>query len=108
MPWPLSSARSPGCTRVFAAHIDNSIRAFRATFTLLTASRAATIGRSGAGHINIFDGGIGFDSITGGNLNDSLRGGADSDKIDGGRGNDILYGAVLGQTSCSADPAATL
>ncbi len=44
------------------------------------------------GHINIFDGGIGFDSITGGNLNDSLSGGADSDKIDGGRGNDFLRG----------------
>ncbi len=44
------------------------------------------------GHINIFDGGIGFDSITGGNLNDSLSGGADSDKIDGGPGNDILRG----------------
>ena len=44
------------------------------------------------GHINIFDGGIGFDSLTGGNLNDSLSGGADSDKIDGGRGNDILRG----------------
>lgn len=45
-----------------------------------------------AGHINIFDGGIGFDSITGGNLNDRLSGGADSDKIDGGRGDDILRG----------------
>ncbi len=44
------------------------------------------------GHINIFDGGPGFDSITGGNLNDRLSGGADSDKIDGGRGNDILSG----------------
>src|SRR6478609_4217992 len=44
------------------------------------------------GHINIFDGGIGFDSITGGNLNDSLSGGADSDKIDGGPGNDTLRG----------------
>lgn len=44
------------------------------------------------GHINIFDGGLGFDSITGGNLNDRLSGGADSDKIDGGRGNDILRG----------------
>lgn len=44
------------------------------------------------GHINIFDGGIGFDSITGGNLNDSLSGGPDSDKIDGGRGNDFLRG----------------
>jgi len=44
------------------------------------------------GHINVFDGGIGFDSITGGNLNDRLSGGADSDKIDGGRGNDILRG----------------
>ncbi len=44
------------------------------------------------GQINVFDGGLGFDSITGGNLNDSLSGGADSDKIDGGRGNDTLYG----------------
>jgi Ca2+-binding RTX toxin-like protein len=44
------------------------------------------------GHINIFDGGLGFDSITGGNLGDSLSGGADSDKIDGGRGNDFLRG----------------
>lgn len=43
-------------------------------------------------HLNIFDGGPGFDSITGGNLNDRLSGGADSDKIDGGRGNDTLYG----------------
>lgn len=44
------------------------------------------------GHVNIFDGGLGFDSITGGNLDDSLSGGADSDKIDGGRGDDILRG----------------
>jgi Ca2+-binding RTX toxin-like protein len=45
-----------------------------------------------SGHINIFDGGLGFDSITGGNLNDTLSGGADSDKIEGGRGNDFLRG----------------
>lgn len=44
------------------------------------------------GHINIFDGGLGFDSIAGGNLNDRLGGGADSDKVDGGRGDDILFG----------------
>jgi len=44
------------------------------------------------GHVNIFDGGLGFDSITGGNLNDRLSGGADSDKIEGGRGDDILRG----------------
>jgi Ca2+-binding RTX toxin-like protein len=44
------------------------------------------------GHVNVFDGGLGFDSIAGGNLNDRLSGGADSDKIDGGRGNDILRG----------------
>jgi Ca2+-binding RTX toxin-like protein len=44
------------------------------------------------GHINSFDGGLGFDSITGGNLNDRLSGGADSDKIDGGRGDDVLRG----------------
>ena len=46
------------------------------------------------GHINIFDGGLGFDSITGGNLNDRLSGGADSDKIDGGPGNDVLFGGA--------------
>jgi Ca2+-binding RTX toxin-like protein len=49
-----------------------------------------------AAHINIFDGGLGFDSITGGNLNDRLSGGADSDKIDGGRGNDFLRGGAAG------------
>lgn len=45
-----------------------------------------------AGHINVFDGGLGFDSIAGGNLNDRLSGGADSDKVDGGNGDDILRG----------------
>ncbi len=44
------------------------------------------------GHVNVFDGGPGFDSITGGNLDDRLSGGAGSDKIDGGRGDDILLG----------------
>ncbi|HEX3608826.1 MAG TPA: calcium-binding protein [Solirubrobacterales bacterium] len=45
-----------------------------------------------SGHINVFDGGLGSDSITGGNLNDTLSGGAESDKIDGGPGDDILRG----------------
>jgi Ca2+-binding RTX toxin-like protein len=44
------------------------------------------------GHINTFEGGLGSDSIIGGNLDDRLSGGADSDKIDGGRGDDILRG----------------
>jgi Ca2+-binding RTX toxin-like protein len=44
------------------------------------------------GHVNVFDGGLGFDSITGGNLDDRLSGGADSDKIEGGRGDDVLRG----------------
>ena len=44
------------------------------------------------GHINIFEGGLGFDSIVGGNLDDRLSGGADSDKIDGGSGDDFLRG----------------
>jgi hypothetical protein len=44
------------------------------------------------GHINVFSGGLGFDSITGGNLNDKLSGGADSDKIVGGAGKDLLLG----------------
>jgi hypothetical protein len=46
------------------------------------------------GHVNIFEGGLGFDSITGGNLADRLSGGADSDKIDGGGGNDTLLGGA--------------
>ena len=46
------------------------------------------------GHINIFNGGLGFDSITGGNLDDTLSGGADSDKVDGGAGNDTLFGGT--------------
>jgi Ca2+-binding RTX toxin-like protein len=48
------------------------------------------------GHINVFEGGLGFDSITGGNLNDRLSGGAESDKIDGGRGDDVLRGGSGG------------
>jgi Ca2+-binding RTX toxin-like protein len=48
------------------------------------------------GHINIFDGGLGFDSMTGGNLNDTLNGGKESDKIDGGGGNDVLIGGGEG------------
>jgi Ca2+-binding RTX toxin-like protein len=42
--------------------------------------------------INKFDGGLGFDSLTGGNCDDVLNGGPDSDKIDGGGGNDKLVG----------------
>lgn len=49
-----------------------------------------------ANHVNVFDGGPGFDAITGGNLNDRLSGGADSDKIEGGRGNDFLRGGAGG------------
>jgi len=45
-----------------------------------------------ANEINVFNGGLGFDSITGGNLNDRLSGGAESDKIEGGGGNDLLLG----------------
>lgn len=48
------------------------------------------------GQINVFDGGLGADSITGGNLNDKLSGGADGDKIEGGRGDDILRGGSGG------------
>jgi Ca2+-binding RTX toxin-like protein len=47
-----------------------------------------------AAHINVFEGGIGSDSITGGNLRDILSGGAESDKIEGGRGNDLIRGGA--------------
>jgi hemolysin type calcium-binding protein len=48
------------------------------------------------GHINIFNSGLGFDSLTGGNLTDTLSGGADSDKIDGAGGKDTLRGGSGG------------
>ncbi len=47
-----------------------------------------------ANEINVFNGGLGFDSITGGNLADKLSGGAESDKIEGGAGNDLLLGGA--------------
>ena len=49
-----------------------------------------------SGHINIFNSGIGFDSLTGGNLNDTLVAGGDSDKVDGGAGKDTLRGGGSG------------
>lgn len=48
------------------------------------------------GHVNVFEAGIGFDSVTGGNLNDRLSGGGDGDKIEGGRGDDVLRGGTGG------------
>jgi RTX calcium-binding nonapeptide repeat (4 copies) len=48
------------------------------------------------GHINVFNGGLGSDLLTGGNLADRLNGGADSDKVDGAGGNDILRGGSGG------------
>src|SRR3954447_4761810 len=44
------------------------------------------------GHVNVFNGGLGTDSIKGGNLGDKLIGGAESDKIEGGPGNDFILG----------------
>jgi hypothetical protein len=44
------------------------------------------------GHINVFNSGLGFDSLSGGDLNDTLIAGADSDKLDGGGGKDTLRG----------------
>jgi hypothetical protein len=44
------------------------------------------------GHVNVFEGGLGTDSITGGNLGDRLSGGLESDKIEGGPGNDLILG----------------
>ena len=44
------------------------------------------------GHINVFNGGLGSDSLIGGNLSDRLNGGADSDKVEGLDGNDLLGG----------------
>jgi hypothetical protein len=46
------------------------------------------------GHINIFDGGLGSDSMTGGNLNDQLSGGGEFDKIEGGAGDDTISGGI--------------
>ncbi len=49
-----------------------------------------------AGHVNVFSGGLGSDSLTGGNLADTLNGGADSDKLVGAGGNDLLRGGPAG------------
>jgi hemolysin type calcium-binding protein len=49
-----------------------------------------------ANHINIFDSGLGGDSVTGGNLNDTLSGGGDGDKIDGLGGKDTIRGGLGG------------
>lgn len=49
-----------------------------------------------AGHVNIFEGGLGADSMIGGNLDDQLDGGDEFDKIEGGAGNDTLSGGGEG------------
>jgi len=49
-----------------------------------------------AKHINIFNGGGGSDSVTGGDLNDILRGGPGGDKLTGGLGADSLFGGPGG------------
>jgi Ca2+-binding RTX toxin-like protein len=49
-----------------------------------------------AKHINVFNGGGGSDSVTGGDLNDTLRGGPGGDKLTGGLGNDSLFGGPGG------------
>jgi Ca2+-binding RTX toxin-like protein len=46
------------------------------------------------GHINVFNAGLGSDSLTGGNLDDTLIGGPGSDKVSGGPGNDTLIGGT--------------
>ena len=49
-----------------------------------------------ANHINIFDAGLGDDSVTGGNLDDTLIGGGGGDKVDGLGGKDTLRGGSGG------------
>jgi Ca2+-binding RTX toxin-like protein len=49
-----------------------------------------------AKHKNIFNGGKGSESLTGGDLNDTLSGGGSGDKLDGGRGKDTLRGGAGG------------
>jgi Ca2+-binding RTX toxin-like protein len=49
-----------------------------------------------ARHINIFNGGKGSDSVTGGDLNDTLSGGGSGDKLDGAGGKDTLRGGPGG------------
>ena len=60
------------------------------------------------GHINIFEGGLGSDSMTGGNLNDQLSGGEEFDKIEGGAGNDTLDGGGEGDKMEGGDGDDTL
>jgi Ca2+-binding RTX toxin-like protein len=60
------------------------------------------------GHINIFEGGLGSDSMIGGNLNDQLNGGAEFDKIEGGAGDDTLAGGDDGDKMEGGDGNDTL
>jgi Ca2+-binding RTX toxin-like protein len=60
------------------------------------------------GHINIFEGGLGSDSITGGNLNDQLSGGDEFDKIEGGSGDDTILGGAEGDKLNGGDGNDTL
>jgi Ca2+-binding RTX toxin-like protein len=60
------------------------------------------------GHINIFEGGLGEDTMTGGNLDDQLNGGGEFDKLDGGAGNDTLTGGGEGDKLEGGDGNDTL
>lgn len=60
------------------------------------------------GHINIFEGGLGADLMTGGNLNDQLNGGDEFDKIEGGAGDDTLTGGGEGDKMEGGDGNDTL
>lgn len=61
-----------------------------------------------AKHINIFDGGGGGDSATGGDLKDTLSGGGSGDKLEGAGGNDTLNGGPGGDKLEGAEGNDTL
>ncbi|MDO9304775.1 MAG: hypothetical protein Q7T77_05570 [Sulfuricurvum sp.] len=67
-----------------------------------------SIGTDSLSGIEIFDSGIGNDTLNGGTAGMTIYGNLGIDKITGGSGNDLLYGDNVGNTHAGADGSNTL
>ena len=67
-----------------------------------------SIGTDSLSGIEIFDSGIGNDTLNGGTAGMTIYGNRGTDKITGGSGNDLLYGDNIGNTHAGADGSNTL
>lgn len=67
-----------------------------------------SIGTDSLSGIEIFDSGIGNDTLNGGTAGMTIYGNRGTDKITGGSGNDLLYGDNVGNTHAGADGSNTL